>query len=394
MKRNYAFLIVISILAVLNAQSQDISRYAYRVKGKVPKVVGTQRVSANITSAYLNYIKSDSSNYPLTYFMDYMFYINSRYNKYDIGIDTSNELLLHNFSVMFDTILDANTGMGYVPDVVQSLTVDSLSIIIGESNWSGTRDTIVVQIDSVDTTGYITGTVLHSDTVYTMSSSSAFYESPNPFNLVVKPNYMLNGKMFAVTVSYYGSKFDTLGFLPGFGYTNCISGGSGPVPEQTTIGKTFGSLRANSLTSGYQYFFGTEQTIPSSTGSNYGIYVPCSNPSSKYWYFQDNPIGAYVHFTNVTGIDETNMEGFSISQNYPNPFNNVSEITYSLKRNADVEFYVSDIAGRILMNTGHKQLPPGRHSIKLDASSFGPGMYIYTFNINGSKVSRKMVISQ
>lgn len=395
MNKRYLVLLVVVLAAI--AHGQDISSYAYRIKGPVPVVKNNvNRTEGNITNAYINYIQSDSAYFPLSYFMEYMFNMNSRYSINDTGSPMSNQLLLHSFTVMFDTVIDATLDTSYIPAIMRNVTVDSLNIILGQCNNSGLQDTIIVQIDSVDPFGYATDSVLHADTVLTgiagMSPSNNWL---NPINVVVKPGYTLNsGTNFAVKVTYYGSKFDTLGFLPGFGYSNCITGGSGPVPRETRVGYTFGGLTANSLTSGYQYFFGSSQTVPSSSGSMYGLYVPCTNPASKYWYFQDNPVSAYISFTNVTGINEVNRSGFSIMQNYPNPFTRTTSITFSLDATSDVCFYVSDIAGRVVMNTGDKKTAPGRHVINLNASQFSPGIYLYTFNINGSRVSRKMVISQ
>lgn len=394
---NKRYLALVSLFLCVTLHAQDISSYAYRVKGPVPVVKNNvNRTEGNITHAYINYIQSDSAYYPLSYFMEYMFYMNSRYTLSDTGNPMSNQLLIRNFSVLFDTVVDATLDTAYNPVFMQGFTIDSLSIILGQCNHSGLQDTIIVQIDSVDANGYITDTVLHADTVLTgitgMSPSNNWL---NPINLVVKTGYALDSTTrFAVKVSYNGSKFDTLGFLPGFGDTNCISGGSGPVPRPTFMGYKFGALRANSLTYGYQYFFGSSQTVPSSTGNMYGLYVPCNNPLSKYWYFQDNPISAYISFTNLTGINEVNGAGYSISQNYPNPFNHTSAITYNLASASDVQFYVTDLTGRIMLNMGTKRMSPGRHVINLNAGQLSPGIYLYTFNINGSRVSRKMVISQ
>ena len=398
MKGKYFVLIMFCALCALAVQGQDIRHFAFHIKGPVPTDrANTKRETGYTTQAYLNYMQSDSVYFPLSYYTDYMFYMNSRYDINDTGSNLSNELLLQSFGVMFDTILDAVLDSGYAQAIVRNVNIDSLHIILGQCNHSGLGDTIVVEIDSIDSvSGYITPIVLHADTVLTgITGMSAGNNWLNPFIITVKPNYMLNTTRFGVTVKYFGSKFDTLGFLPGFGDTNCISGGSGPIPKETRIGNRFHTLTENSLTTGYQYFFNNPQTIPTAAGSTGGLIVQCSNPSSKYWYFQDNPIGAYISFNNVTGVNElSKTEGFTVSQNYPNPFSHSAEITYTLKNTSDVGFNVTDLTGRILMKINYKHVDPGQHVINLNAANFSPGIYLYTFNINGSKVSRKMVISQ
>ena len=333
MKKIYVLIILVfaSWMPVFKVSAQDMS-YA-KVKGPIPKGGITDKVMNNYTSVYLNYMESDSLYYPLSYFTNYMFYMNSRYAIQDTGFPRmTNELLLQSFSVMFDTIIDANyidvnnVDTGYASSIVQSIIIDSFHIIIGHEDASGKQDTIVVQIDSIDAfTGYITSTVLHTDTIYPpLTGLSPGNNWLNPVNLAIKLDYpfgyLINGNKFGVSVFFYGNKSDTLGFLPGFPYNNCKAGGSGAIPTGTKIGDKFGGLRANSLTSGYKYFFDSTRTIPTSVGATDGLYVQCSKPASTYWYFQDNPISAYITFKNTTGINELEAKGFSISQNYPQPF--------------------------------------------------------------------------
>jgi len=383
-------------------QGQDIAHYAYHVKGAVPRASShaTDRtLNKQPDSAYLNYIQADSLHFPHSYFMSYMFYMNSRYTIQDTGTPLSNQFLLQGFGVMFDTVIDANyKDTGYaLGSVVTNVIVDSLHITIGHNNHSGTQDTIIVQIDSVDFSGYPTSTVLHADTIYTSTGLSPSNDWLNPINLTVNAKqFQLKGNRFAVYVTYYGSKLDTMGFLPGFGDTLCHLGGSGNIPRGTHIGNYFNNLRANSYSSGYKYFFNdTSKTIPDSNGYMYGVTINCSNPELQYGYFQDNPISAYIAFTNITGINElSSPSGFKVAQNQPNPFNNTSSIAYDIKASAHITFSVYDLAGRQLLYNDYGNVAPGRHSISLEAGQFSPGIYLYTFNVNGSQITRKMAISR
>jgi len=396
----YLLLIFFMVFALGPMQGQDISRFAYHVKGPIPKIVPNTNRILNTSDIYLNYIQADSLYFPHSYYMSYMFYINSAYTLSDTGTPKSNEYLLQSFGVMFDTLIDANhKDTGYASDIAENIIIDSLHITIGQSNHSGTQDTIIVQIDSVAKDGYPTNTILHADTVLTgITGLSASNDWLNPLNLTLKLKYpvALNDNKFAVNVTYHGSKFDTMGFLPGFGDTTCHFDGSGVIPRQTHIGNYFGGLRANSFSSGYKYFFNdSTRTIPDSNGNTFGVAISCGNPDLHYWYLQDNPISAYVTFTNVTGIKElSSLDGFNVSQNQPNPFNKNTLINYSLKSSANVAFGVYDLAGRCLLNSNYGTTASGMHSISLNADSFTPGIYLYTFNINGSSVTRKMVITQ
>jgi hypothetical protein len=353
------------------------------------------------TPAYLNYMQADSVHFPLQYYTDYMFPTNARYVLADTGIPMTNELLIQSFGVMFDTIIDANyKDTAYNPLVVRNITIDSIHVIIGQCNHSGTQDTIIVQIDSINVAdNYLTPTVLYEDTVLLgLTGLSQGNNWLNPLTLAVKPNYpngyLVNSSKFAVMVSFYGSKQDTMGFLPGFPYSNCKAGGSGVVPEGTDIGYSFGNIKANSITSGYQHFFNNTDTIPTLAGSTDGLYIRCTNPSSRYWYFQDNPVSAYINFTNTTGINELKTSGIYVSQNSPNPFRTHTEITYNLVASSNVLFTVNDLTGRELMNKLFASQEPGKYVITLEANQFAPGIYFYTFIVNGSSVTKKMVVGQ
>jgi hypothetical protein len=398
MKKGILLALTILFIGISCVKGQEAPPSAYLVKGPIPKVAsGNNQRIMGLEGARLDYIKSDSEYFPNSYFMNYMFYMNSRYTESDTGIGLTNEYLLQGFGVMFDTLRDEILDTTYLDSNMRNVTIDSLSIFIGQCNHSGSQDTIIVQIDSIDaTTGYLFPKVLHSDTIFTVVGLSPSNNWLNPVYAYVRPNYILpKYHKFAVMVSYYGSKLDTMGFLPGFGYSNCISGGSGPVPKDTRIGYTFGTLRANSISWGYSYFFGGRtDTIPTISGSTSGIIVPCANPNSRFWYLQDNPIDAYISFNNVTGINEVKVPDYAIGQNRPNPFNQVTEITYDLNKVSDVEFFVTDLTGRKLVSSTYSKMANGRHSITLNASQFSPGIYLYTFIVNGSAVTRKMVVTQ
>ena len=61
---------------------------------------------------------------------------------------------------------------------------------------------------------------------------------------------------------------------------------------------------------------------------------------------------------------------------------------------SDIGFYVTDLAGRVLLKDNYPGMAPGSHDILLNASQFSPGVYLYTLNVNGNGVTRKMVITR
>lgn len=93
-------------------------------------------------------------------------------------------------------------------------------------------------------------------------------------------------------------------------------------------------------------------------------------------------------------IPSVSNTGISVEQNYPNPFNKETTITYSLANASNVTFTVYDVTGRIIASNNYGIISPGQHEINLSADTFSPGIYFYTFDINGSIVTKKMVITE
>jgi hypothetical protein len=94
------------------------------------------------------------------------------------------------------------------------------------------------------------------------------------------------------------------------------------------------------------------------------------------------------------GVKSINQSGLFVDQNYPNPFNKTTQISYTLTKSSDVTFSVYDMTGRVLINNVYTNSGAGDHTITLSANTFSPGVYFYTFNVNGNKVTKKMVITE
>jgi hypothetical protein len=332
--------------------------------------------------------------------------LNTHYVNADSGTQI-NPVLLHSASVAFDSIIDIS-GTAYQG---QSVVVDSLFIPVGQENLSGKNDTLVVQINSVTAAGIPTSTVLWSQTIIqdtglssgpsnAKGAASWFYA----YTLQLAPQFSLpaGSSKFAVTLKYYDeTKQDTFGFLYGSPAYNCAAAG-GNFPDTTYVGTVIkitgtggGLYTANSFTNGYAHYTNgtTTITLPSAAYGA-GLSYACGTASSTGLDWQDIAMYAEVSFTDVTGVNAVKDNGLTIGQNYPNPFNKTTNISYSLTKSSDVVFTVSDMTGRTLINNTYSNSTPGQHVISLSASEFTPGVYFYTFNVNGSSVTKKMIITE
>jgi Secretion system C-terminal sorting domain len=399
--------LTIGAFGQIGSTSQESVLSLHKMQGNPSFMLNNKiRTHAPINYDFLFYQYPDSLESPTGSYDNWFGqYMNSRYDINDTGADVnggpSNQFLLHSAIVAFDTLFNDETFTGTASASVSSLTVDSIFVLLGHENLSGTRDSVVIQINSVDPTGYPTSTVLWADTIFTDTGLSYGNTWMNIYTFQAAPNLTLpSGSKFAISMQYFGSKLDTLGFLYGFPEYICTpTGGSAGIYADTTlfgiypISTTY-PIRANSFVSGWQYFGLGVLTLPNSSYGE-GIYYACTGGQSGVLYWQDIGMAAEVSYTPVsTDVNKVQSTGLSVGQNYPNPFNQQTQITYSLSKSADVTFSVYDMIGRVLVNNVYTNCSQGQHTINLNANSFSPGVYFYTFNVNGNKVTKKMVITE
>jgi len=109
-----------------------------------------------------------------------------------------------------------------------------------------------------------------------------------------------------------------------------------------------------------------------------------------------NPQAASIALT-IEGHSEI-PKSFALMQNYPNPFNPSTVIQFDLPMQAAVTLKIYNVLGQEVLNLAdNRQYPAGRHTLTLDASNLGSGVYIYQFAAAGAgnsefRNSRKMVL--
>ena len=94
------------------------------------------------------------------------------------------------------------------------------------------------------------------------------------------------------------------------------------------------------------------------------------------------------------GVNESSISNVTIGQNQPNPFNTQTTIQYTLNNNANVDFTVTDITGRVVKSIETQNVSAGIHYIALDAADFAAGAYNYTLTSNGKSVTKKMFVTK
>ena len=120
--------------------------------------------------------------------------------------------------------------------------------------------------------------------------------------------------------------------------------------------------------------------------------------SNKYYYRlkQLDNDGSF-NYSKVVEVNYTVINNFGLTQNYPNPFNPTTSIQFSLPIESQVTVKLFNSVGQEVALLTNGQFALGNHSLKIDASSFSSGTYIYTISargIDGSEFtqSKKMVL--
>lgn len=98
--------------------------------------------------------------------------------------------------------------------------------------------------------------------------------------------------------------------------------------------------------------------------------------------------------TPPVGVDEVNNLGIGLEQNTPNPSTGNTTIRYSIINSADIALEVYDMTGKLVSSVDQGQQNAGQHQIELNTAAYAPGVYFYTLNVDGVKVTRKMIIAE
>lgn len=96
-----------------------------------------------------------------------------------------------------------------------------------------------------------------------------------------------------------------------------------------------------------------------------------------------------------TSVDEQGqvvVNGYKLSQNYPNPFNPTTKINFDLKESGFTTLKVYDMLGNEVATLVNKELTNGSHSVNFNAANLASGTYVYQLNVNGNRITNKMVL--
>lgn len=92
------------------------------------------------------------------------------------------------------------------------------------------------------------------------------------------------------------------------------------------------------------------------------------------------------------GIETLDLSKFDVDQNSPNPFSESSEIRFSSVDNSNVVFKVYNMLGAVIFDSNYKTTK-GVNTIKIEADSFAPGVYIYSLSNGNKTITKRMIVA-
>lgn len=121
--------------------------------------------------------------------------------------------------------------------------------------------------------------------------------------------------------------------------------------------------------------------------------------SKRDGIFQDYRLVQSIDLSSLTNMKRSHSfepRSIELNQNYPNPFNPYTIISYSLHHPAFVILKIYNILGREIRILVNENQVKGKHMITWDGKDqFGnpvaSGFYIYELNVDGLKISKKML---
>jgi hypothetical protein len=123
-------------------------------------------------------------------------------------------------------------------------------------------------------------------------------------------------------------------------------------------------------------------------------YSDAVNETGKFSYrLKQIDYDGSFEYSNVIEVEVIALPGkYGLAQNYPNPFNPSTVISYSIPVNAHVALSIFNLLGEKVTDLVNEFKESGTHSVNFNAAGLSSGTYIYTLNVNGNVISKKMTL--
>jgi len=127
--------------------------------------------------------------------------------------------------------------------------------------------------------------------------------------------------------------------------------------------------------------------INAALGRDFQLYQDDFHPNDKGY-----KLISYVWFDAINQAIENKLLSVGLNQNYPNPANSSTKIGFSLSRSGQVAILLYSINGSQITTIANDFYNSGYHEINFNTSNLSSGVYIYTMQIAGRQLSKKMLV--
>jgi hypothetical protein len=132
--------------------------------------------------------------------------------------------------------------------------------------------------------------------------------------------------------------------------------------------------------------------------------------TKQYFYTDENIYGflkyrlkqidfdGHFEYSQIVTINSLTNLSFELNQNYPNPFNPITNISYILPSESNVNLTVFNAIGEAVDILVNERQPEGKYDIVWNAEDYPSGVFFYTIDVipvNGKqpvRESRKMIL--
>ena len=130
-----------------------------------------------------------------------------------------------------------------------------------------------------------------------------------------------------------------------------------------------------------------------------------SNYQLFTWLFDKQPVTfQFDPYNNIVIKEQSTLIGITdryyltgkvhLFQNVPNPTEQSTSVSFQIDEPMFVHLALYNTMGKELLTLVNGNKSPGKHEVKVDCSNLRPGIYLYTLNANGSKITKKMIVAR
>jgi hypothetical protein len=80
-----------------------------------------------------------------------------------------------------------------------------------------------------------------------------------------------------------------------------------------------------------------------------------------------------------------------LGQNIPNPATTQTVVNYQVPTDGTIVFTLTTVTGQVIYTTT-QEVEAGRNSVELNTENLAAGIYFYTMDFNGQRLTKKMTI--